>query len=325
MKAVGVRHVDLFSGIGGFALAAGWAGFTTVQFVEIDPFCRAVLRKHWPDVPIHDDIRTFTADLVGRPIDLITGGVPCQPFSVAGKRRGQEDDRHLWPEMARVIGACRPRWVLGENVPGFISLGLDDCLADLESLGYEARAIVVPACAVNAPHRRDRVWIVAHRPRDRRRHGEQNGGGINQGAPPGAECGWRDDRHIIAHAECVGWWKSLRAHAAQRPFPQTVGPESASRPRSGGTPAADVACERPDRIGEFESGLRRMADGLPNWMDGGLADPPAGLAEGVPHRGARLKALGNAVVPAVAFELLRAMREQDDAADAERDGQEEVG
>ena len=126
-----MKHLDLFSGIGGFALAAGWAGFETAMFCEIDPFARKVLAKHWPEVPIHDDIHTLTADVVGQPIDLITGGFPCQPFSVAGKRRGQEDDRHLWPQMARVIDDCRPRWVLGENTPGIISLALDDCLADL--------------------------------------------------------------------------------------------------------------------------------------------------------------------------------------------------
>src|SRR5690242_14537733 len=107
-----MRHLDLFSGIGGFSLAAGWAGFTTVQFCEIDPFCQKVLAKNFPGVPIHDDIRTLAGESLG-PIDLITGGFPCQPFSVAGKRRGADDDRHLWPEMARLVGECRPRWVLG--------------------------------------------------------------------------------------------------------------------------------------------------------------------------------------------------------------------
>lgn len=162
--------LDLFSGIGGITLAAEWAGIETVAFCEIDPYCQKVLRKHWPDVPIFDDVRKLTKQtLIGagvidddRTIDLISAGYPCQPFSVAGKRGGAEDDRHLWPEVFRLIKELRPTWVLGENVAGHVTLGLDDVLADLESIGYTAQAFVVPACAVGAPHRRDRVFIVAY-------------------------------------------------------------------------------------------------------------------------------------------------------------------
>jgi site-specific DNA-cytosine methylase len=171
-------HLDLFSGIGGFALAARWAGLETVQFVEIDPFCQKVLRKNFEGVPIHDNIKTFTyarcfrqaisqEQATGieqcnqRPF-LLTGGFPCQPYSCAGKRRGKEDDRALWPEMLRVISEARPTWIIAENVAGFIGMGLDDCISDLENEGYEVQPFVIPACAVNAPHRRDRVWIVAH-------------------------------------------------------------------------------------------------------------------------------------------------------------------
>ena len=185
-----MNHVDLFSGIGGFALAARWAGIETVQFVELDPFCQKVLQKNFPGIPIHDDIKTFTytkaiqndkrrcgsvevASRNGESGDtsigpcnqpfLLTGGFPCQPFSCAGKRRGKEDDRYLWPEMLRVISEAKPTWVIGENVAGFINMGLDDCIPDLEREGYEVQPIVIPACAVQAPHRRDRVWIIAHR------------------------------------------------------------------------------------------------------------------------------------------------------------------
>jgi DNA (cytosine-5)-methyltransferase 1 len=157
-----LRVLDLFSGIGGFSLGLErTGGFETVAFCEIEEFPRKVLRKHWPKVPIYDDVRTLDADGLGT-IDCITGGYPCQPFSYAGKRDGAEDDRHLWPEMSRLIAALRPAWVIGENVAGHITLGLDDVLADLDSLGYSTQAFVIPACAVNAPHRRDRVWIVAH-------------------------------------------------------------------------------------------------------------------------------------------------------------------
>lgn len=158
-------HVlDLFSGIGGFSLGLERAGMRTVAFCEKDEYCRAVLRKHWPDVPCFDDIHSLDADRLGRigRIDLVCGGFPCQPFSVAGKQRGKEDDRHLWPEMCRVIALARPTWVICENVTGIISLALDDVLSDLDGMRYTARTFVIPAVAVRAPHRRPRVWIVAN-------------------------------------------------------------------------------------------------------------------------------------------------------------------
>ncbi len=156
-----MKHLDLFSGIGGFALAARWVGWETVGFCEIDPYCQKVLRKHWPDVPIYEDIRELDGRTVGH-VDIITGGYPCQPFSVAGKRRGEADDRHLWPEFARLIQEIRPRWVVGENVAGHISMGLDSVLSDLEGCGYSHETFVIPACAVGAPHRRYRVWIIGY-------------------------------------------------------------------------------------------------------------------------------------------------------------------
>jgi len=151
-------HLDLFSGIGGFALAAGWAGFKTIGFSEIDAYASAVLRKHWPGVPNYGDVRTVPAIRC----DLITGGFPCQPFSCAGKRRGKEDHRFIWPAMCDVIGRCKPAWVLGENVPGIIGMELDRVQSDLESLGFRTATLVIPACAVDARHRRDRVWVVAN-------------------------------------------------------------------------------------------------------------------------------------------------------------------
>ena len=165
-----MKMLDLFSGIGGMSLAAKWAGIETIAFCEIDPFCQKVLKKHWPDVPIYEDVRKLNRraleekGVIGRngTIDIISGGYPCQPFSVAGKRRGSEDDRHLWPEMFRLVRELRPSWIVGENVAGHVSLGLDEVLSDLENIGYTARAFVIPACAVGAPHRRDRVFIVAY-------------------------------------------------------------------------------------------------------------------------------------------------------------------
>jgi DNA (cytosine-5)-methyltransferase 1 len=158
-----MRVLDLFSGIGGFSLGLERAGMTTAAFCEIDPYCRAVLKKWWPDVPCFEDIAGLSADRLARlgRIDLVCGGFPCQPFSHAGKQRAKADARHLWPQMCRVTALTRPDWFVGENVTGIITLALDDVLADLESIGYAARPFVIPAVAVDAKHRRDRVWIVA--------------------------------------------------------------------------------------------------------------------------------------------------------------------
>ena len=160
-----MRVLDLFSGIGGFSLGLERAGFTTVAFCEIEPFCRKVLAKHWPNVKQYTDVRTLTAEQLradGISVDVICGGFPCQPYSAAGKRLGGEDDRALWPEYFRLIKELRPTWVIGENVVGLITLGLDNVLADLESVGYATRTFDIPACAVGAPHERRRVWIVAN-------------------------------------------------------------------------------------------------------------------------------------------------------------------
>jgi DNA (cytosine-5)-methyltransferase 1 len=161
-----VKVLDLFSGIGGFSLGLERAGMQTIAFCEIDPFCRKVLSKHWPEVPIHEDIRTLDGGQF-RGVDVVCGGFPCQPFSVAGKQRGKNDDRYLWPEMLRVIREVQPRFVIGENVAGIIRMELDTVLSDLEALGYACGAFVIPACAVDARHRRDRVWIICDRDRDR--------------------------------------------------------------------------------------------------------------------------------------------------------------
>ena len=215
-----LTHISLFAGIAGIDIAAQWAGFRTILFVEIDPFCQKVLNKHWPDVPIIGDIRDVTKEAIANatsqrphnqenkqelegeggnklhleqsrvnestrikksiipPITLITGGFPCQPVSQAGKRGGKEDDRWLWPEMLRVISEVRPTWVVAENVIGLLTMGFYDCLSDLESAGYETIPFVIPACGVNAPHRRDRIFIVA---RDTQGNGSSKIGSIRQG------------------------------------------------------------------------------------------------------------------------------------------------
>ena len=160
--------LDLFSGIGGFSLGLERSGaFKTVAFCEIEPYCQKVLAKHWPQVPIYDDVRTISADRLasdGITIDAICGGFPCQDISCAGKGAGLEGERSgLWFEYARIIGELRPRYVIVENVSALLSRGLDRVLGTLASLGYDAEWHCIPASAIGAPHRRDRVWILASR------------------------------------------------------------------------------------------------------------------------------------------------------------------
>ena len=170
-----MQILDLFSGIGGFALGLERAGMETVAFCENDAFCQKVLAKHWPDIPIHENIEELDGRQYRGTIQLICGGFPCQPYSVAGHQRGAEDDRALWPEMLRVIREVEPSWIICENVPGIINLELDNCLSSMENSGYSCQSFVVPACAVDAPHRRDRVWVVAHASIKRLQGSEETG------------------------------------------------------------------------------------------------------------------------------------------------------
>ena len=175
-----MRILDLFSGIGGFSLGLHRASetFQTVAFCEMDPFCTQILNKHWPDVPVYPDIRKLNGKEIGA-IDIVCGGFPCQPFSQAGKRRGKDDDRDLWPEMFRIIQECQPTWVVGENVAGFVNMELDRTVSDLESEGYEVRTFVLGAVAVQAPHQRQRCWIIG------RKRDVANSGGTRTGGTLG--------------------------------------------------------------------------------------------------------------------------------------------
>ena len=161
-----MTHASLFSGIGGFDLAAEWAGWTNSFNCEIDPFCRRILKYHFPNAEQYADIRTTDFTIWRGRIDVLTGGFPCQPFSLAGKRKGTEDERYLWPEMLRVIRTVRPRWVVGENVFGIVNwsegMVFDEVCSDLEAAGYAVQPYIIPACGVGAPHRRDRRWFVAY-------------------------------------------------------------------------------------------------------------------------------------------------------------------
>jgi DNA-cytosine methyltransferase len=158
-----IKILDICSGIGGFSLGLeATGGFDTVAFCEFDDFCCKVLNKHWPNVPIYKDLKEIGNDpeRIIQEFDLICGGIPCQPFSLAGKQKGKEDDRHLWPYMYAIVKSKKPTWVIVENVGGFVNVALDDVCLDLETQGYATQSFIIPACSVEAPHKRDRIWIL---------------------------------------------------------------------------------------------------------------------------------------------------------------------
>ena len=164
-----MNHLDLFSGIGGFSLGLEKAGFTTKAFCEMDPFCKLVLNKHWKDIPVYDNIKTLHGIQIEKDIgaiDIITGGFPCQPYSVAGKQKGTNDDRYLWPEMFRVIREVQPTFIIAENVKGLVNIQdgmvFETVCSDLESEGFEVQTFIIPAAGIGAPHKRERVWIVGY-------------------------------------------------------------------------------------------------------------------------------------------------------------------
>jgi DNA (cytosine-5)-methyltransferase 1 len=323
-------HVDLFSGIGGFALAAQWAGFRTIAFCEIDRYCRQVLAKNFlADAEStrssrtggesqsegaqqqfsngHPEITSNIFDFDGttyRGCDLITGGFPCQPFSVAGKRRGAADDRALWPEMFRVIKEARPAWVLGENVPGIIPMELDNVLSDLEGIGYACRPFVIPACAVDARHRRDRLWIVANS--SERRFGGTDGWEIQFERRTETQCG--------SETVCDSAGERLSVGTS---LPMGTSGELQSEPQrsSSNVPQPTAKRLQEQRTSREQEPQAHERTGLPVCGGEGRghaawpSEPDVGrVAHGIPSRVDRLKGLGNAIVPQVAYEILREIR-----------------
>jgi len=263
-----MRHVDLCSGIGGFALGFQWAELSQpVLFCDVDPWCRRVLAKHWPHVPIATDVKELANDPERfiPDCDIITAGYPCQPFSVAGKRQGEEDARHIWPHLLRIVAQKRPTWAVFENVYGHVSLGLDQVLADLEAQGYSSRTFIVPACGVDAPHRRDRLWIIAH---------------TNDTRQPTSTRRRQDDKHT--QRDDTGRICSDVADTKGQRI-QGHRPRRQQEPQAHERPALSVrGSKRPQAtLWPTEPNVGRVANGIPRRMD-------------------RIRGLGNAIVPQIA-------------------------
>lgn len=284
-----LTHLSLFSGIGGLDLAAEWAGFTTVGQCEFADYPTKVLEKHWPDVPRWRDIRTLTMESFYertglRAVDVISGGFPCQPFSVAGKQKGKGDDRYLWPEMLRVITELRPRCVVGENVPGIIRIAAGQVVKDLERAGYHVVVFNFEAAAVGAWHRRSRVFFV----------------GIADVAD--TDGGWLHDSIRKEDQPARSRENDIYEQSGR-----TWGGEQSAGARVSPDERAVADALRIQRTGDARRGeWQELADGR-CWA----AEPDVGrVAHGIPARVDRLKCLGNAVVPQQAYPIFKALMEE---------------
>jgi len=289
-----LRHLDLFSGLGGFSLGLeATGGFETVAFCDIEKFSRKVLKKHWPNVKQYKDIKELTYEQIKEdtlaPIDIVTGGYPCQPFSIAGSQRGEKDKRHLWPDMFRIVKECKPTWVIGENVSGHIKLGLDTVLQDLESEGYSVRAFSISASSIGANHQRERVWIIAHSNLENtRQHGrriESTWDTESLGSRTSEETEWSSDSNKI-NGSSEG--ASLMGESSDTNSQGLQGRRSEQQLRKDET-------ERPT-----------------SWDSWWGVEPNVGrVANGIPHRVDRLKGLGNSLVPAIPYAIGRAILEEE--------------
>jgi len=294
-----MTHASLFSGIGGFELAAEWADLENIFSCEIEPFNQRVLKHHFPNTELHTDVKELQAAKYRGRIDVLTGGFPCQPYSTAGLRKGKHDERHLWPEMLRVIRECQPRWVVGENVRGLVSwnegLVFEEVHTDLEREGYEVQAFILPAASKNAPHKRDRVWFVAHSKQLRLEHGQiegvvEQGDRKAQGNTTGKPAADGEVR-VTTNTNSDGLQGSISPDEhRQEPSEKRTASERISV-HGGGISFEKFPTQSPICGGD---------DGLPTELDGITFSK---------WRKESVKAYGNAIVPHIAYEIFESIKE----------------
>jgi DNA (cytosine-5)-methyltransferase 1 len=329
-----LKHLDLFSGIGGFSLGLESSGLCeTAAFCDWEPYCQKVLKKHWPHVPVYGNIKELNYERLKadgiKDIDIITGGYPCQPFSVAGRKKGEQDERHLWPEYLRLIQELRPSFVIGENVGGHVKLGLDTVLTDLASEGYATTTFSISASSIGANHQRERIWIIAYSNDLGRYDWIHN----REGRPIPNNQEWnltqseqewhrrvnraRETGETLENTRCELWPWSFE----QGKNEDEARERHADQPeRSSGSPETDVAhsesCE--GNVNETNSGngeqSKEMLFGergsFPTGETWWSTEPDVGrVADGVPQRVDRLKCLGNSVVPMIPYLIGRSILE----------------
>jgi DNA (cytosine-5)-methyltransferase 1 len=357
-----VRHASLFSGIGGFEIAAQWMGWENVFQVEIDKFCQKVLTKNFPNTDKHLDIFNFDGTEYRGTVDIISGGFPCQPFSIAGKRNGSGDDRHLWPQMLRVIRNVQPTFVVAENVSGLLTIEdgmvFEQVCLDLENEGYEVWTYRIPACAVNAPHRRDRVWIVAKNTnclfdggnetkRKKWQHGDvstaseirdgiashtydhaRGSKGSREWELGNGELAGLGEKPPITHTDSERWGsgsgdRQERPNQGDRRIATQDKREWDGRKcrpckvsaTNGLVYTYGKRCKK-QYISNKSNGTKLISksnnENIPNWDRFPTQSPICRRDDGIPtqldkHRAKRIKALGNAIVPQVAYKIFQSL------------------
>jgi DNA (cytosine-5)-methyltransferase 1 len=312
-----MTHLGLFAGIGGFELPARWAGWETKAVCEWDSFCQTVLKYYFPNAEQFSDIRTANFTRYAGQIDVLTGGFPCQPYSSAGKRLGKEDERHLWPEMLRAIQEVSPRWVVGENVRGLVNWNggvvFDEVQSDLEAAGYEVLPFLLPACGVDAPHERYRVWFVAH----------ATGLYYRGSAGEISKSDGRQIREMLSEFGGTGEAFEFVANTDSKRFGQQhVSGKSAMETFSCGRNAARDASDsssvrRLQSNGKTKSS--HSTQDIPDWRGFPTQPPVCGRNDGFSpelagitvsrHRRESIKAYGNAIVPQVAYQIFKAINQ----------------
>ena len=300
--------------VGGFDLAAEWMGWENVFQVEWDSYCQKVLTKNFPNVKRYGDIKEFDGTKYRGFIDIISGGFPCQPFSNAGKRKGTEDDRYLWPEMLRIIGEAKPPFIVGENVAGLISMEngktLKRIFTDLENEGYQTESFIIPACAVGAWHRRDRIWIVAYNNSVRCDNGKYS---LEKGSKGRCESLHRNEGLDKTISDSQG--KRINGINRDNRITETENGEwtnesiSNSKDATNGHDKYREKYIRGNQLGnEIEERTLRRSYKINGrqWE----VEPSVGrVADGVSGRVDRLKGLGNSIVPQVAYQIFKAIEE----------------
>jgi DNA (cytosine-5)-methyltransferase 1 len=323
-----LTHASLFSGIGGFDLAAEWAGWENIFHCEWNPFGQKVLAHHFPNSKSYNDITKTNFSIHEGTIDVLTGGFPCQPYSLAGKRLGKADERHLFPEMLRAIKEIKPRWIIGENVRGLVSwnggLVFDEVCADLESQGYEVQPFLIPAASVNAPHKRDRIWFVAYSNHKGRRS-EFNDVSKENGEVPE----WNQDTEfsnsnelLITNSKVdeqpqskkINEWEKCKSNVGNKlrhTFSTVSGSQNATNSNNEGRKRNGKQSVAKRQI-TFSSGFRRW-DNFPT--EPSFCGRNDGISKGLDGitfpkwRQESIKAYGNAIVPQVALQIFKAINE----------------
>jgi DNA (cytosine-5)-methyltransferase 1 len=312
-----VNHGSLFSGIGGFDLAAEWMGWDNIFHCEWMPFPRKVLNHYWPNSKSYEDITKTDFSIHRGTIDILTGGFPCQPYSSAGKRLGKEDERHLWPHMLRVISEIKPTYVVGENVRGLTNWNggvvFEEVCVDLESQGYTVQPILLPACAVGAPHRRDRIWFVAY---SKSARAGENFGGLRSEFE---RCNtWKEDAAFITNSDSIRRRKLFVKSA-------TTGPRKSHNSFTGLLRISDATNSQRNG-GRKDNRIRESRFNDENskrndWQNFPTQSPICGGDDGLPTeldgitfpkwRQESIKGYGNAIVPQVAYEIFKVIDEMD--------------